>query len=40
MEILLRKIQLSFLAQFLRASLLAVSAETREENCGRWIGSD
>jgi hypothetical protein len=39
-EILIYKIQRPFLAQFLFASLLGVSAKTRTKNSGAWIGND
>jgi hypothetical protein len=40
MEILMGKIQRPFLAQFLLASLLGVSAATREENSDGLIRND
>jgi hypothetical protein len=39
-QILIGKIQLSFLAQFLPASLLDISDATRAQKCGAWMGKD
>jgi hypothetical protein len=39
-QILIDKIQGTFLVKFLPASLLGVSAAKRAENSGVWIGND
>jgi hypothetical protein len=38
-ELLIGKIHRQFLAQFLPASLLGISAATRAENSDGWIGN-